>query len=133
MIVKRIFIIFGFLFALLWGVSKLKEAATRMQFEVFNEPVVVRVVGLPLCGRSNIIEVEYQEEKYNISINKNDCIQGKYNLGSTLQATYNTRLNEMNPGNFLGVYRLYMIFLIIVGMVFIFYLFVSIKNYRLKK
>jgi hypothetical protein len=123
MIKKRIFIIFGLLFTLLWGASKLKEAATRLQFEAFNKQVTVKVVELPMCGRSNIIRVVYQNEQYSISINKNDCIQGKYNIDSILEATYNAKLDEMNPDNFVGVYRLYIGFLILVGTVFLGYLF----------
>ncbi|MEZ4829534.1 MAG: hypothetical protein R3C61_25105 [Bacteroidia bacterium] len=133
MVTKRVFIIFGFLLTLLWGASKLKEAATRLQFEVFNKPVTVRVVALPMCGRSNIIVVKYREKEYNISINKNDCIQGKYNIGDTLDATYNSKLDELNPGNFVGVYRLYVAFLALIGIAFFLYLFFSNRSPKSKK
>ena len=122
--VKRIVTVFCFLYALLWGVSGLKKAETRLQYDVFNMPVIVEVVGLPICGRSNIIEVKYQKIKYNISINKNDCIQGRYNIGDTLEATYNYKLEELNPGHFVGVYRVYMVSLVLVGIVFILYLII---------
>ncbi|HFB99500.1 MAG TPA: hypothetical protein ENJ53_01730 [Phaeodactylibacter sp.] len=123
MAIKKLVIIFVFLFALFWGASKLKEAAIRLQFEVFNRPVVVKVVELPICGRSNIIAISYQDKKYNISINKNDCIKRKYNIGDTLEITYNSKLDEMNPKNFVGVYRLYIIYMALVGIVFFLYLF----------
>jgi hypothetical protein len=133
MAVKRAFIIFGLLFTLLWGAGKLKEAATRIQLEVFNHPVIVKVAGLPLCGRSNIIEVSYKQKTYNISIDKIDCIYGKYNIGDTLEATYNSKLDEMNPGNFVGVYRLCMIFVTLTGIVFLLYLFLpKWKNWSRK-
>ena len=120
MIVKRILIIFGFLFALLWLASNLKKSASRIPLEVFNKPVIVKVVELPLCGRSNIIVVRYQDQKYRISINKNDCIQGKYIIGDTLDAIYNPKLDEMNPKSFVGIYRLNMIFIVLVGIGFLF-------------
>ena len=132
MTVKRLLIIFGFLLALLWGASQLKEAATRLQFEVFNKPVIVKVVELPICGRSNIIGISYKEKKYNISINKNDCIQGKYNIGDTLEATYNSKLDEMNP-SVIGVYRLYIIYMALVGIVFLLYLFFSNRSRKSKR
>jgi hypothetical protein len=133
MAVKRLLIIFSFLLALLWGASQLKEAATRLQFEVFNKPVIVKVVELPICGRSNIIGISYKEKKYNISINKNDCIQGKYNIGDTLEATYNSKLDEMNSKNFKGVYRLYIIYMVLVGLGFLLYLFFSNRSRKSKK
>ncbi|TXB59445.1 hypothetical protein [Phaeodactylibacter luteus] len=133
MAVKRLLIIFGFLLALLWGANQLKKAATRLQFEVFNKPVIVKVVELPICGRSNIIGISYKEKKYNISINKNDCIQGKYNIGDTLEATYNSKLDEMNPGNFVGTYKLNRDFMILVGIVFLLYLFLSNRGRKSKK
>ena len=133
MAVKRLLIIFGFLLALLWGASQLKEAATRLQFEVFNKPVIVKVVELPMCGRSNIIGISYKEKKYNISINKNDCIQGKYNIGDTLEAIYNSKLDEMNPGNFMGTYKLYRDFMALVGIVFLLYLFFSKRSRKSKR
>lgn len=112
---KKLFIVFGLLLMFLWGVNKLKEATVRLQYDVFNRPVKVEVVDLPPCGRSNIIVVKYQQKNYSISVNKNDCINGKYSIGSVLEAKYNTKLDEMNPYNFLGVYRLYILFLAIVG------------------
>ena len=130
---NRLLTIFVFLLALLWGVSELKEAGTRLQFEIFNKPVIVKVVDIPMCGRSNIIGVRYQYKEYNISINKNDCIKGRYNIGDTLEATYNPKLDEINPKNFAGVYRLYTLYMVLVGSGFSLYLFFSNRNQRLKK
>ena len=121
MIVKRIIIIFGFLFTLLWSVSNLKKSASRIPLEIFNTSVMVKVVELPLCGRSNIIVVGYQGQKYRISINKNDCIQGRYRIGDSLEAIYNPKLDEVNPGSFVGTYRLNMTFLVLVGIGFFIY------------
>ncbi|MFZ1561705.1 MAG: hypothetical protein WAT37_17350 [Saprospiraceae bacterium] len=124
MIIRRIIIIFGFLFALLWLANNLKKSASRIPLEAFNKPVIVKVVELPLCGRSNIIVVSYQDQTYRISINKNDCIQGKYIIGDTLDAIYNPKLDEMNPGNFVGTYRLNMIFIFLVGIAFLVYIYI---------
>lgn len=124
MIIKRIIIIFGFLFALLWLANNLKKSASRIPLEVFNKPVIVKVVELPLCGRSNIIVVSYQDQPYRISINKNDCIEGKYRIGDTLDAIYNPRLDEMNPSDFVGVYRLNMVFIVLVGLAFLVYIYI---------
>ena len=91
------------------------------------------MVELPICGRSNIIGISYKEKKYNISINKNDCIQGKYNIGDTLEATYNYKLDKMNSKNFTGVYRLYIIYIVLVGIGFLLYLFFSNRSRKSKK
>ncbi len=123
MIVKRIVIIFGFLFALLWLANNLKKSASKIPLETFNKPVIVKVVELPLCGRSNIIVVRYQDQTYRISINKNDCIEGKYMIGDTIDAIYNPKLDEMNPASFVGVYRLNMIFIVLVGIGFLIYIY----------
>jgi hypothetical protein len=133
MILKRIIIIFGFLFALLWLANNLKTSASKIPFEVFNKPVIVKVVELPLCGRSNIIVVSYQDQQYRISINKNDCIEGKYRIGDTLDAVYNARLDEMNPNDFVGVYRLNMIFIILVGIGFLIYVYIINTRTKVNK
>ena len=121
MIVKRILIIFGFLFTLLWCASNLKKSASRIPLEIYNTSVMVKVAELPLCGRSNIIVVSYQNQKYSISINKNDCIQGKYRIGDELEAIYNPKLDEFISGSLVGNYRLNMTFLVLVGIGFFIY------------
>lgn len=122
--IRRIIIIFGFLFTLLWLANNLKKSASRLPLEVFNKPVIVKVVELPLCGRSNIIVVSYQDHTYRISINKNDCIEGKYRIGDTLDAIYNPRLDEMNPKDFVGVYRLNKVFIVLVGIALFVYIYI---------
>jgi hypothetical protein len=119
----RFFIILGLIFTLLWGVSELKKAKIRLQYEVYNELVLVEVVDLPLCGASYVITVGYGGKKYNISVNPNDCIRGRYKIGDTLEATYNPKLDEMNPGNFVGTYKLKRDFVVLLGLGFVIYLF----------
>lgn len=103
--------------------SELKKAKVRLQYEVYNELVLVEVVDLPLCGKSYIITVGYGGKKYNISVSPNDCIRGRYKIGDTLEATYNPKLDEMNPGNFVGTYRLKRDFVFLLGLAFSLYLF----------
>jgi hypothetical protein len=119
----RFFIILGLIFTLLWGVSELKKAKIRLQYEVYNELVLVEVADLPLCGASYIITVGYGGKNYNISVSPNDCIRGRYKIGDTLEATYNPKLDEMNPKDFVGVYRINVIFMSMLGLGFVIYLF----------
>jgi uncharacterized membrane protein len=120
---KNFLINFAFLFLLLWSANNVKRTANNRQLEVFNQNVHVEVVDLPLCGRSNIITVEYNKKKYNISVNKNDCIQGKYKIGDIIEATYNPKLDIVNPADFIGVFRWNIIFLLIVLILFLLFIF----------
>ena len=122
---RKFLIMFGFMIALLWGGNKLKHAATRLKYENFNEKVVVNVTNLPICGRSNIIGVTYENKSYNLAINKNDCIQARYGIGDEIATIYNSKLDELNPKDFRGVYRLYMIYMFLVAIGFVFYIFLS--------
>ena len=58
---------------------------------------------------------------------KNDCIQGRYKIGDTLEADYNPKLDEMNP-KVVGVYRLNLIFIFVVSISFLVYLFYLFKQ-----
>lgn len=127
---KKILIYVLFTLALIWGANWVKESSELLGYEVFNIPVKVRVVGLPICGRSNIIEVEYENKTHDISVNKNDCIQGRYSIGEVLSATYNTKTREINPRNFKGSYRLGVGFLVTLILVFLLYTYASKKRNR---
>jgi len=114
-----------FFLAFLWGANNFKEASERLGLESFNQAVKVRVINLPSCGRSNIIEVEYQGEVYSMSISKNDCIQSKYDIGDIVDATFNSKLREVNPVNFVGVYRLNVVYMAVLLVLFVGFVFIQ--------
>lgn len=119
MMLKRITLVVALLFLLVWSVGNLKKASAKLGFEKFNEEVNVEVVDLPLCNRSNPIVVLYKGQRYTIEVNKNDCIQGKYSIGDTIKATYNRKVDEMNPKSFLGVYRISKVIVIIISLIIV--------------
>lgn len=119
-----------FLLAVLWGIRNLKESSDRLGLAAYNTPVLVKVVSLPLCGRSNIIKVQYEGSPYKISINKNDCIQQKYSIGDLISATYNPKTNEINPNNFVGSYRLSIVYILAVVIIFVLYILMQKWKYN---
>jgi hypothetical protein len=125
---KKVFIIFGFLIALMWGANNLNKAANKLQYEKYNKIVTAKVVDLPLCNRSNMIIVEYQEKRYSTPVSKMECIHKKHSIGSLLQVEYNPSLDEMVNGGYTGAYRLWIAFLIFIGGVFLSYVFIGRKK-----
>lgn len=123
MVTKRLLFTFLFLVTMLWLSSNIKKAHSELAVEEFNTYVRAKVVDLPLCGASNIITVEYDNKRYDVSVSKNECIQGKYRIGDYLNVMYNSRLDRMNAFP-LGSYRLNMFFLCLVGVLFLIYLYI---------
>ena len=120
---KRILIIYGFLFALLWGGYKVIDASQKLKYEASNAPVMVQAIAPPSCSRygSSVI-VAYQQKEYKIAIPTFACRNGTYKIGDKLQATYNTALDKMNYQPMTN-FRLYISFLVFVLLLFVIYLF----------
>lgn len=72
---------------------------TSHQGKVINAngvPVVVEVLGMPNCGRSsNTMDVKYEQKVYNVSIGKNDCIEGRYKNGNKIEILYGIEYDKM--------------------------------------
>lgn len=123
---KIFFTNFAFFLILIWSFSKLKQSIVERQYVVFNQEVEVEVVDLPLCGKSNLITVRYNEKDYSMSVNKNDCINGRYKIGYKFFTNYNSKVDKIYNGSFEGAYRWNFAF---ASMVLIVYLIYLVRNF----
>ncbi len=131
---SRFITISFFLLTLLLALSNVKKSKVRLQFADFNQEVIAMVVDLPLCGgASNNIIVEYKGKRYKVSVNKNDCIQGRYKIGDKINTIYNPPLDEIAPDNFVGDYRFKATIALFVLLFGVLYILILIYEMRKEK
>ena len=88
---NRILYLIGFFVFSFFALNFFESTQREKTINETGIPVLAKVAGVPNCGRSsNTIDVKIEQKTYNISIGKNDCIQGFYKVGDTLKVLYSS-------------------------------------------
>ena len=92
---NRVFYIISFLIFTFFGIVFLRSSYQSKKLRENGTSAKAVVSETPDCGRSsNTMEVKLKENIYSINIGKNDCINGRYRIGDSVEVLYSITYNK---------------------------------------